>query len=91
MIQLMGENYYFDLDVINDYINIESKQPVTGDTGDQHISVVKYEMVKMMMEIVITEQEETDEMLGSRGSNNLTIPFKIAWNTLLKHKMIQSL
>lgn len=90
MIQLMGENYYFDLDVINDYINIESKQVVTGDT-DQHISVVKYEMVKMMMEIVITEQEETDEMLGHKGSNNLTLPFKIAWNTLLKHKMIQSL
>lgn len=90
MIQLMGENYYFDLDVINDYINIESKQVVTGDT-DQHISVVKYEMVKMMMEIVITEQEETDEMLGHKGSNNLTVPFKIAWNTLLKHKMIQSL
>ena len=90
MIQLMGENYYFDLDVINDYINIESKQVVTGDT-DQHISVVKYEMVKMMMEIIMTEQEDTDEMLGSRGSNNLTLPFKIAWNTLLKHKMIQSL
>jgi hypothetical protein len=86
----MGENYYFDLDVINDYINIESKQVITGDT-DQHISVVKYEMVKMMMEIVVTEQEETDEMLGHKGSNNLTIPFKIAWNTLLKHKMIQSL
>ena len=65
MIQLMGENYYFDLDVINDYINIESKQVVTGDT-DQHISVVKYEMVKMMMEIVVTEQEETDEMLGHK-------------------------
>ena len=90
MIQLMGENYYFDLDVINDYINIESKQVVTGDT-DQHISVVKYEMVKMMMEIIVTEQEETDEMLGHKGSNNLTVPFKIAWNTLLKHKMIQSL
>ena len=90
MIQLMGENYYFDLDVINEYINIESKQPTTGDT-DQHISVVKYEMVKMMMEIVVTEQEDTDEMLGHRGSNNLTVPFKIAWNTLLKHKMIQSL
>jgi len=86
----MGENYYFDLDVINDYINIESKQVVTGDT-DQHISVVKYEMVKMIMEIVVTEQEETDEMLGHKGSNNLTLPFKIAWNTLLKHKMIQSL
>ena len=90
MIQLMGENYYFDLDVINDYINIESKQVITGDT-DQHISVVKYEMVKMMMEIIVTEQEETDEMLGHKGSNNLTVPFKIAWNTLLKHKMIQSL
>jgi hypothetical protein len=45
----------------------------------------------MMIEVILTEQEETDEMLGSRATNNLTIPFKIAWNTLLKHQMIQSL
>lgn len=90
MIQILGENYYFDLDVINNYINIEPKEPTTGDT-EQSISVVKYEMVKMMMEVIMTEQDYTDEMLGSRSSNNLTIPFKISWNTLLKHKMIQSL
>jgi len=90
MIQLMGENYYFDLNNINEYLNIESKEPTTGET-EQSISIVRYELVKMMMEIVLTEQEETDEMLGSRASNNLTIPFRIAWNTLLKHKMIQSL
>jgi hypothetical protein len=86
----MGENYYFDLNNINEYLNIESKEPTTGET-EQSISIVRYELVKMMMEIVLTEQEETDEMLGSRASNNLTIPFRIAWNTLLKHKMIQSL
>lgn len=90
MIQLMGENYYFDLNNINEYLNIESKEPTTGET-EQSISIVRYELVKMMMEIVLTEQEETDEMLGSRASNNLTIPFRIAWNTLIKHKMIQSL
>jgi hypothetical protein len=90
MIQIIGENYYFDLDEINKYISIEPKEPTTGDT-EQSISVIKYEMVKMMMEVIMTEQEDTDEMLGSRSSNNLTIPFKISWNTLLKHKMIQSL
>ena len=90
MIQLIGENYYFDLDEINNYISIEPKEPTSGDT-EHSISVIKYEIVKMMMEIIMTEQEETDEMLGSRGSNNLTIPFKIAWNTMLKHQMIQSL
>ena len=90
MIELLGENYYFDFKVINDFLNVDSKEPASGET-EQQISVVKYELVKMMIEVILTEQEETDEMLGSRATNNLTVPFKIAWNTLLKHQMIQSL
>jgi hypothetical protein len=45
----------------------------------------------MMMEVILTENDDADEMLGSRGSANLTIPFKMAFNTLLKHQMIQSI
>lgn len=91
MLNILGENYYFNLDKINDYLNIENPQTEGSGNTEQHISVIRYEMVKMMVEVILTENDDADEMLGSRGSANLTIPFKMAFNTLLKHQMIQSI
>lgn len=90
MLNILGENYYFDLDTISNYLNIDPPVDSSGNT-EQHISVIRYEMVKMMVEVIITENDDSDELLGSRATNNLTIPFKMAFNTMLKHKMIQSL
>ena len=53
-----------------------------------HINVVKYEAVKMMMEVIMTEDEEIDETLGLKSGGGLTIPFKIAFNSLLNKKLI---
>jgi hypothetical protein len=91
MLNILGENYYFNLDKINDYLNVENPQSDISGSTEQHISVIRYEMVKMMIEVILTENDDADEMLGSRGSANLTIPFKMAFNTLLKHQMIQSI
>lgn len=89
MLNILGENYYFDLDTISNYLNIDPPEDSSGNT-EQHISIIRYEMVKMMVEVVLTENDDADELLGSRATNNLTIPFKMAFNTMLKHKMIQS-
>jgi hypothetical protein len=42
----------------------------------------------MMMEVLMTEREEADEMLGHKSS--VTIPFKLAFNTLLNENIIKS-
>ena len=46
-------------------------------------------MVKLLTEVIMTEAEDVDEKLGSKGTNNLTIPFKLAWNTMLNYKFIE--
>jgi hypothetical protein len=43
-----------------------------------------------MLETVLTESNEVDEDLGLK-SNELSIPFKIAFNTLLMKKIINKL
>jgi hypothetical protein len=53
-----------------------------------HINVVKYEVVKMMMEVLMTEDEEMDESLGLKSGAGATIPFKLAFNSLLNKKLI---
>ena len=51
----------------------------------------KFETIKMMLEVVLTEREEIDDNLGIRAgtSKSLSIPFKIAFNTLLRHGIIK--
>jgi len=82
MLKVLGEHYYFDLDKIEKYINI----PIGSGVTENHISVMKYEMVKLMSEVMMSEKEDVDEALG--GKSNVSIPFKFAFNTLLNKGLI---
>ena len=86
----MGEHYFLDIDEIDNYIQVKSEIPLSGSTNENHISIVKYETIKLMLDILMDEHEEVDEVLGSKGSNSLSIPFKLAFNTLLSKKIIKS-
>ena len=86
MLKILNEHYYLDLDEIDNYINIEPPIDFTG-SGENHISVVKYEMVKMLIEILMTEKDEVDETLGPKSSD-LSIPFKFAFNTLINKQLL---
>ena len=85
MLKILGENYYFDIDTIEKYINVDPPTDYTGNPQN-HISVVKYEMIKMMIETLIVENEEADETLGMK-STELSIPFRLAFNSLLYKKL----
>jgi hypothetical protein len=87
MFKIFGENYYLDVDKIDSYIGLN---PASGGT-EQHISIAKYELIKTMIEVLMTEQDESDELLGSKASNGVSLPFKIAFNTLLRHNLLQHL
>jgi hypothetical protein len=92
MLQVLGENYYLDLDKIDDYVQVKGeKQSISGVTEGTHISVIKYDTVKLMIEIIMDETEDVDEQLGSKGTNNLSVPFKIAFNTLLYKNLLNKL
>jgi hypothetical protein len=89
MLKILGENFYFDIDAIEEYINVEPPTDYTG-APQNHISVVKYDMVKMMIETLIVENEEADEALGMRTSE-LSIPFRLAFNSLMYKKLISKI
>ena len=91
MLKVLGEHYYLDLDKIDDYVQIKETKPFSGESETTHISIIKYDTIKLMMEIIMDEPEEIDETLGAKGTNNLSIPFKIAFNTLLYKKLLNKL
>ena len=90
MIKVLGENYYIDLDKVEEYLDM-SDQYSEGETSgntETRINIIKFEMVKILMDTVLTEHEEIDEQLGMKSSSNTSIPFRIAFNSLLNKKLI---
>ena len=89
MLQVLGEMYYIDLDSVSKTIDMPNSN-ISGET-EQTINLVSFEVIKMMLEIIMTERDEVDENLGIHSSKNLSIPFKVAFNTLLKHEILKHL
>jgi hypothetical protein len=65
----------------------DSEDSESGVT-ETKINIIKFEMVKMLLDTVLTEQEVVDEKLGMKSNSNVSIPFKIAFNSLLNKKLI---
>ena len=89
MLEILGEMYYIDLNELSDTIDM-SIPTISGET-EQTINLVSFEVLKMMLEVIMTEREEVDENFGIHSVKNLSIPFKIAFNTLLKHQILKHL
>lgn len=84
MIKILNENYYLDLDRLDEELQI------TTPSGETQIHLVKYEIVKMMVETLLTELDQVDEKMGFK-TTELTIPFKFAFNTLVFKKIINKI
>lgn len=84
MLKILNENYYLDLDKLDEELQINNF------SGEAQIHLVKYEVVKMMLDTILTEVDNIDENMGMKSSE-LTIPFKLSFNTLLFKKIINKL
>lgn len=73
------------LDAELDDVNTEEIDPDT-----QIVDVTKWETTKVMIECILSEQNPVDEAMGFKKLNDqLSIPFKLSFNTLLKNKIIK--
>lgn len=89
MINILGKNYYLDFHEMDKIVAV----PSTGSTESEgmQVNLIKFEMLKMMIEVLMTEQENLDENLGVYSSKDLSLPFKLAFNTLLTHNILKDL
>lgn len=90
MINVLGENYYIDLDKIEEYLEITETNDgtITGGTETQ-VNLIKLEFIKMLLNTILTEEDDgIDEKLGMKSANKTTIPFRLAFNSLLNKKII---
>ena len=52
----------------------------------QAINIFKYELIKLCIERILMEDNETDEKMGA--FTTIPISFKIAFNTLIKNEIL---
>ena len=67
-------------------------EPIKNENGEplqveQTINVFKYDAVKQCIDTVLTEGSQDDNGIGLLNSE-LSLPFKFAFNTLLKYGIL---
>lgn len=106
---IAGNQYYFDLDELSNFIKIEKDESVDDILGEdkqnegvetegepseqvegQIIDLTKWETIKVMIESVLSENGPVDEAMGrTKLGEQLSIPFRLSFNTLLNYKIIK--
>ncbi len=102
LLEICGKELYFDIDKLSDICKIEEvesdedeskeieKLPLMENMGMQ-IDVTKYEMYREMIGTLLMYQEQIDNKMGMVGLNSTTVPFKLAYNTLLMKGILKEL
>jgi len=63
---------------------------IPEESYGQIIDITKWELTKAMIEVVLSEQGELDESMGlAKLESQLSIPFRISFNTLLINKILK--
>jgi hypothetical protein len=89
MLNVLGENYFVDFDAIESYVDMSTAGDLSySGESEMKINIIKFEMLKMMLEVILSEDLEIDDKLGLKNSANISVPFKIAFNSLLNKKLI---
>jgi hypothetical protein len=91
MVEIFGEYYYIDTNKIVECCEINYEAIKSSDDKpvqiEQTINVFKYDTIKQCIDTILTENLQDDNGLGLLNSE-LSIPFKFAFNTLIKYGIL---
>jgi hypothetical protein len=58
----------------------------------REVDMAKYETIRTLLDVVFSTNEEVDDELGvERALNDLPLPFKLSFNTLLEYGIIKEI
>jgi hypothetical protein len=88
MLEIFGKNYYIDIDGITSKCQIQDPIKKEGESETLEINIFKYETIKMCLDRILNEYVEMDEQIVPFSQNEVSVSFKIAFNTLIKNKIL---
>ena len=81
---LLNKNYGEDLENNNEELKEDILQ-------GQLIDMTRWDLTKAMVETILTENGIVDEAMGiTKLGEQLSIPFRLSFNTLVRHKLIKN-
>lgn len=88
MVEIFGKYYYIDLEAVTG--RCRTGTTIKNDDGSEspEINIFMYEILKMCIERILNEFDESDEGMGVFGQKNTTASFKFAFNTLIKYNIL---
>ena len=73
---------------LKEELNSNDNESYKYPQGGLELNVFKFEVFKSCIEKILNEYEEVDESLGQFASGSTSISFRIAYNTLIKYKIL---
>jgi len=83
-----SEQLYFDVDELLSNIElsgIKDGEPIV------EINLPRFEFFKLMLDTTCGIVEEVDDNMGIISLNKMSVPYKLALNTLINYKIIKKL
>ena len=88
MVEIFGKSYYIDLDGITEKCRTGNSIPDEDGGEVTEVNIFKYEIIKMCLDRILGEIDEVDEELGKFAQEGTSVSFRIAFNTLIKNKIL---
>ena len=87
-LDIVGVPMYID---VEEFVNFVTTEDTKEDDETLHINAPKYEILRLMLEVILHDNEVVDDSLGIRALRNSTIPFKLTFNTLINYNIIKEI
>ena len=106
LLEIGGKELYIDVERLSEIVKIEPNVRIEknmeteedsendGELVDEsvvQIDVTKYELYREMIGTLLSYNEEIDNRMGKVALNSTSVPFKLAYNTLLMKGIIKEL
>jgi hypothetical protein len=106
LLEIGGKELYIDVEKLSEIVRIEPSVKIEKnlnveedsenddnllDESVVQIDVTKYELYREMIGTLLSYNEEIDDKMGKVALNKTSVPFKLAYNTLLMKGIIKEL
>lgn len=106
LLEIGGKELYIDVEKLSEIVRIEPNVKIeknidTDESSEDEenlvdesvvqIDVTKYELYREMIGTLLSYNEEIDNKMGKVALNATSVPFKLAYNTLLMKGIIKEL
>jgi hypothetical protein len=88
MVEIFGKYYFIDIDAVTESCRTSTRIKEDGENEPVEINIFKYELLKICVERLLNEYDPSEDEIDEFIQKDVSISFKIAFNTLIKNNTL---